>query len=136
MRTSHMTLAAAAVVAVARRSGQAAAPAWYEELLKSGALGYMVDGGIFMWPIFFLGVLAFGVIIERYRSLKMLTTDTSALRDEVQRLLQADRVEEALKKCDAEQGPVPAILCRSPLLRRWTGRRRRSRPTRQLCRRP
>lgn len=81
-----------------------------DDMLHSGAMGYVIEGGFFMWPILLLGIVAFGVIIERYRSLKMLTTDTSALRDEVQRLLQADRVEEALKKCDAEQGPVPAIL--------------------------
>lgn len=81
-----------------------------DDMMHSGAMGYMIEGGFFMWPILILGIVAFGVIIERYRSLKMLTTDTSALRDEVQRLLQADRVEEALKKCDAEQGPVPAIL--------------------------
>lgn len=80
------------------------------EIAHSGALGYMLEGGFFMWPIFFAGVVAFGVMIERYRSLKMLTTDTSALRGQVQTLLQADRVEEALQLCDGEQGPVPAIL--------------------------
>jgi biopolymer transport protein ExbB len=83
---------------------------WYEEMLHSGAMGYMIDGGIFMWPILILGILAFGVIIERYRSLKMLNTDTDALRRTVLDLLQQDRIEEALAKCDAEQGPVPAIL--------------------------
>lgn len=81
-----------------------------DDMAHSGALGYMLEGGFFMWPIFFLGVVAFGVMIERYRSLKMLTTDTSALRGEVLELLQADKVEEALRRCDAEQGPVPAIL--------------------------
>ncbi|MEY4180084.1 MAG: Biopolymer transport protein ExbB [Planctomycetota bacterium] len=96
----------------AAAGGDAAGGFWQllDDMMHSGAMGYMIEGGFFMWPILILGIVAFGVIIERYRSLKMLTTDTSALRDEVQRLLQADRVEEALKKCDAEQGPVPAIL--------------------------
>ena len=80
------------------------------DVAHSGALGYMIEGGFFMWPILLAGVVAFGVMIERYRSLKMLTTDTSALRGQVQALLQADKVEEALKLCDEEQGPVPAIL--------------------------
>ena len=83
---------------------------WLEELFKSGAMGYMIDGGIFMWPIFFLGILAFGVIIERYRSLKMLSTDNEKLRSQVLELLQNDRAEEALALCDNSQGPVPAIL--------------------------
>jgi biopolymer transport protein ExbB len=84
--------------------------AWYEEMLTSGLMGYMIAGGIFMWPILFLGILAGGVIIERYRSLKLLNTDTSALRKQVLELLQEERIEEALKLCDRQQGPVPAIL--------------------------
>ena len=63
-----------------------------------------------MWPILACGVLAMGVIIERYRSLKMLTTDGSGLRKQVHDLLHDDKVEEALAKCDAQQGPVAAIL--------------------------
>ena len=80
------------------------------KMANSGALGYMIRGGFFMWPILILGILAIGVIIERFRSLKMLTTNTEALREQVRVLLEADRAEEALKLCDREQGPVPAIL--------------------------
>jgi len=83
---------------------------WYVELFNSGAIKYMRDGGIFMWPILILGVLALGVIIERYRSLKMLSTDTEQLRRDVLQLLEADRVEEALERCNEAQGPVAAIL--------------------------
>lgn len=114
---SATAAATAAAAPTATATGTAAAqaaidtvvatgPAWYE----SGAMGYMIEGGFFMWPIFILGVLAFGVIIERYRSLKMLSTDTDELRREVLDLLQADRVEEALEVCNKAQGPVPAIL--------------------------
>jgi biopolymer transport protein ExbB len=80
------------------------------DLLHSGAMGYMIDGGIFMWPILALGILAFGVIIERFRALMMLNTKNEELRAEVRRLLESDQVEEALNLCDREQGPVPAIL--------------------------
>lgn len=83
---------------------------WLDKMMHSGAMGLMIRGGIFMWPILFCGVLAAGVIIERYRSLKMLTTDASGLRQQVSDLLHNDKVEEALAKCDAEQGPVAAIL--------------------------
>jgi hypothetical protein len=78
------------------------------DLLNSGAMGYMIDGGIFMWPILALGILAFGVIIERFRALMMLNTKNEALRSEVRKLLEADRVEEALALCDREQGPGTA----------------------------
>jgi biopolymer transport protein ExbB len=77
---------------------------------ESGALHYLIEGGIFMWPILALLVLAIAVIIERYRSLKLLETDASALREEVVALLSEDRIEESLELCDAARGPVPAIL--------------------------
>jgi len=85
-------------------------PATLEELLNSGALGLLKKGGWFMAPILVMGILAAGVIIERFRSLKMLTADSGTVREEVLVLLHEDRIEEALERCDREQGPVPAIL--------------------------
>lgn len=79
-------------------------------LFDSGAIGYMLRGGIFMWPILILGVLGAGVMIERYRSLKLLERGDDALRREVSDLLTADKVEEAVALCDQRQGPVAAIL--------------------------
>lgn len=90
-----------------------AMPSWQEildDVLDSGAMGLLREGGFFMWPILIMGIVATGVIIERYRSLKMLSTDTTALRTEVAEMLRSDRVEEALETCDAKQGPVPAVL--------------------------
>jgi biopolymer transport protein ExbB len=83
---------------------------WLHDLTHTGALGYMLDGGIFMWPLLLLGVLAMGVIIERFRALMMLNTRAEDLRRQVRELLEADRVEDALNLCDRQQGPVPAIL--------------------------
>jgi len=80
------------------------------DLFHSGAMGLMIEGGIFMWPILLMGIIAFAVIIERYRSLKMLRTDTQALRSQVRTLLEQEKVEDALQLCDGLQGPVPAIL--------------------------
>ena len=86
------------------------AVAKFWEIMNRGAMGYMIAGGIFMWPILILGILAAGVMIERYRTLNMLTTDSSAVRGKVRHMLEEDKVEDALKLCDREQGPVPAIL--------------------------
>ncbi|MCX7420760.1 MAG: MotA/TolQ/ExbB proton channel family protein [Planctomycetia bacterium] len=83
---------------------------WLDKVCHAGAMGLMLRGGMFMWPILVCGILAAGVIVERYRTLKMLTTDASGLRKEVTDLLHDDKVEEALTRCDAEQGPVAAIL--------------------------
>jgi len=67
-------------------------PSWQEvldDVLHSGAIGLLLEGGFFMWPILLMGIVATGVMIERYRSLKMLSTDTAALRGEVADLLRA-----------------------------------------------
>ena len=82
----------------------------WSKMANTGALGYMIKGGIFMWPILFLGILALGVIIERYRALLMINARNETLRQKVHELLQQDRIEEAIAACEREQGPVPAIL--------------------------
>lgn len=80
------------------------------DLLHTGALGYMIAGGFFMWPILLLAILGTAVVIERFRSLRLIATDANALRAEVLNLLQQDRVEEAIALCARSRGPVPAIL--------------------------
>ena len=82
----------------------------FPEIWSSGALGMLVKGGIFMWPILVLGIAATAVCIERYRSLKMLDTSAEALRQQVIDLLSVDQIEEALELCDRSRGPVAAVL--------------------------
>jgi biopolymer transport protein ExbB len=94
----------------AAAAGGGVASSMLSDFFNSGAMGYMIAGGIFMWPIFIMAIAVLGVIIERFRSMKMLGTDTTALRQEVLRLMEANRVEDALRRCEQEQGPVPAIL--------------------------
>ena len=77
---------------------------------ESGALKLLLEGGIFMWPLLTLLVLALAVIIERYRSLKLLETDASELRESIICLLSEDKVEKSLELCEASRGPVPAVL--------------------------
>ncbi len=77
---------------------------------ESGALKLLLEGGLFMWPLLALLVLAIAVIIERYRSLKLLETDASELREQIVTLLSEDKVEESLELCEASRGPVPAVL--------------------------
>lgn len=79
-------------------------------IMHSGAMGLMIDGGFFMWPILLMGVLAAGVIIERWRTLSMISGDSRELRARVLELLQADREEEALQLCSHESGPSAAVL--------------------------
>jgi biopolymer transport protein ExbB len=80
------------------------------DLLHSGALGYMWDGGFFMWPILIMAILGIAVVIERFRSLRLIATDGESLRGQVLQLLDEDRVEDAIALCAQARGPVPAIL--------------------------
>lgn len=82
----------------------------WDKFKNSGALGLLLNGGLFMWPILIMGILAVGVIIERYRSLKMLNVDDDDVRAQVQQLLFEDNVSKALELCDQQAGPVPAVL--------------------------
>ncbi|MEE2734805.1 MAG: MotA/TolQ/ExbB proton channel family protein [Roseibacillus sp.] len=83
---------------------------FFRDFFSSGAIGIFLEGGIFMWPILILLILVLAVVIERYRSLKLLEVDSSKLREEVTTLLSEDRVEKSLSLCDRSQGPVPAVL--------------------------
>ncbi|MEC8927654.1 MAG: MotA/TolQ/ExbB proton channel family protein [Verrucomicrobiota bacterium] len=83
---------------------------WLGKMLESGPIGLLVKGGWFMLPILLLAIVAFGVIIERWRSLKMLGTDKETLRQAVLDDLTNDRVQEALARCEAERGPVAAVI--------------------------
>ena len=83
---------------------------WIVELLESGPIGRLIKGGWFMVPILLLAILALGVIIERWRSLKMLGTDNESLRQAVLDDLTNDRVEEALALCERQRGPVAAVI--------------------------
>ena len=97
------------------RSGTESSPedssrGWFSDMIQSGATGLLIRGGWFMLPILLMGIVAAGVIIERYRSLKMLRSDSGDVRNRVLELLREDRVEDALNYCNDQQGPVPAVL--------------------------
>lgn len=85
-------------------------PASSPDFFHSGAFRYMLDGGVFMWPILFMAILGAAVIIERFRSLRMIATDSESLRKRVLHLLHENRVEDAIELCARSHGPVPAIL--------------------------
>ncbi len=79
-------------------------------LLDSGAFGLLIEGGVFMWPILAMALVGLAVIIERWRSLKMLAINNSELKENVLNELTEDRAEDALNRCEQATGPVAAIL--------------------------
>ena len=79
-------------------------------ILESGALGFLIKGGVFMWVILFLGILAVAVIIERWRSLKILNTRSDVIRENVVNHLANGDISGAINTCDSAHGPVAAVL--------------------------
>jgi len=65
-----------------------------------------------MWPILLMAIVGLAVIIERWRSLKMLGQDSAELKKTVLRNLAGNRIEEALTLCEQSTGPVAAILAK------------------------
>ncbi len=87
-----------------------AEPTWFELMMQEGAIGLLLEGGFFMWPLLILAIVGLAVVIERWRSLKMLGADGESLREQVIDLLSDDKPEEALEICERERGPVAAML--------------------------
>ena len=99
----------------------------------TGALKLLLEGGIFMWPLLALLILAIAVIIERYRSLKLLETDASELREKVTTLLSEDKVEESSNSATLLEDPCPpcfpadcvntsSCAASTTIRRRWNNR--------------
>ena len=87
-----------------------AEPTWLELVIQEGAIGLLLEGGFFMWPLLILAIVGLAVVIERWRSLKMLDSDGEKLRQKVIDLLSDDKPEDALTLCEGERGPVAAML--------------------------
>ena len=85
-------------------------PTWWDGVSDSGAIKMLMEGGGFMWPLLILAIVGLAVVIERFRSLKMLDSDDDSLRQKVIDLLSDDKPEEALEICENSRGPVAAVL--------------------------
>jgi biopolymer transport protein ExbB len=73
-------------------------------------IDFMRDGGILMWPILFVSVVALGITIERFISLRRATIDTRVFMSTVRQVLREGQTEEAIHICDQTDVPVSRIL--------------------------
>lgn len=67
------------------------------------------EGGVLMWPIFIVSIVALAIAIERFFSLRRNTIDTREFMDEMRTVLRQNRVEEAVQICDQVDGPIARI---------------------------
>jgi len=73
-------------------------------------LKHVLNGGPIMIPLLILSVVAFAVIIDRIRVFRLAQADSTSLRDSIIKLLEAGQIEEAIRECEAQKGPVAAVL--------------------------
>ena len=68
------------------------------------------DGGAFMYPLVLCSLFALGVVIAKMYALVSARRASKGLLREVEGLLQANKLTEAIRRCEETPGPVAAIL--------------------------
>ncbi len=73
-------------------------------------LTHLLNGGPIMVPLLLLSILALAVIIDRLRAFHLADVNTLKLRSEINDCLYEDRVDDAIRACEASSGPVAAVM--------------------------
>lgn len=68
------------------------------------------QGGVLMWPIFLCSIVALGVAIDRFISLRRARLDTRDLMDAMRTTLRQNRIQDAIDICDAADTPFARIV--------------------------
>ena len=73
-------------------------------------LQYILDGGVMMFALVALSILAFGVIIDRLRVFKLAEVDCDSLRSRLTDALEDEDHDRAVAACEDTTGPAAAVL--------------------------
>jgi biopolymer transport protein ExbB len=76
---------------------------------------YFTKGGVLMWPLFILSILAMGVIIERLIYFVWLSRKESGIIERFSSLVEKGSLEECKRESQGHSGPFV------DLIRRWMG---------------
>lgn len=67
-------------------------------------------GGWVMYPLLLLSIISVAIIIERIISHRKIRTDTAEFSEEVNELLSNNMIEEAINRCEKEEGPAGRVI--------------------------
>ena len=70
----------------------------------------MMQGGVIMWPILAVSIVALAITLERFFTLRRATIDTREFMDSMRTILRQNRVQEAVATCEETDAPVSRIL--------------------------
>lgn len=73
-------------------------------------LKYIFDGGFMMYPLLFMSILGFAVMIDRFCAFRSARRDTKLLRANILKALEEYRVDDAIAECEKTGGPLAAVL--------------------------
>lgn len=74
--------------------------------------GLVVKGGWLMIPIFLLSLIAIYIACERFIAIRKISAKGSGFMQEIKKLLQAGKREEAIAHCEAEDTPLSRIIAK------------------------
>lgn len=79
--------------------------------MVTSLLDALIKGGFCMIPLTAFSIITFAVLLDRYLAFRQnRKIDTRALRANVQRLLEQDRIDDAAVLCSNTPGPISAVL--------------------------
>ncbi len=73
-------------------------------------MNIIYEGGVLMFPIMAVSIVALAITIERFWTLRRATIDTREFMDAMRTVLRQNRVQEAIAICDETDAPVARIM--------------------------
>lgn len=69
-----------------------------------------LQGGPVMWPILACSIVALAISIERYFTLRRASIDTRDFMETMRKVLEKNRIQQAIEICDETDAPVARIM--------------------------
>lgn len=73
-------------------------------------LEFIFEGGFMMYPIVFMSVLGFAIMIDRFCAFRAASRDNDALRQNVMQAVAEQHIDAAIDECKRVGGPIAAVL--------------------------
>jgi biopolymer transport protein ExbB len=80
------------------------------EPITERMLNIFWEGGVLMFPIMAVSIVAVAITLERFYTLRRATIDTREFMDAMRTVLRQNRVQEAIAICDETDAPVARIM--------------------------
>jgi biopolymer transport protein ExbB len=78
--------------------------------VQTGIIDLIFQGGVLMFPIMLVSVIALAIAFERFITLRRASVDTREFMDTMRTVLRQNRVQEAVEACEQSNSPISRIL--------------------------